>query len=369
MLGRLKERLSPRRTAKREEKRQRRAMQFEMLERRILPSAGGIIASHMAKQMADAHTAPPAHVQWDSRVAWHGQTHGAGPLTPGRIGDAGSLNASRYHLSIAESQQAWAAKQAVPPASKAAAPSATTQAHTTAPRQAGGQLTPFSQKTVQEIIFVDPSVTDYTQLVRDIGRGDANGAGQGGSAIKSTKTGATGDSGRLIVVLDPHKDGIDQITQVLSQYQGVSAVYILSHGAQGLVTLGTTAVDDATLQSRSAEIAGWQTSLKPGADILLYGCDVAAGQAGITFVNDLSAATGAVVAASTNATGGGAGADWTLEYSTGAVTAAPLFSATAVAGYDYLLPGLLRLVPESECNPDRDDRKRHVRLLQWLGER
>ncbi len=53
MLGRLKERLSPERTMKRQEKRQRRAMQFEMLERRILPSAGGVIASHMAKQMTD----------------------------------------------------------------------------------------------------------------------------------------------------------------------------------------------------------------------------------------------------------------------------------------------------------------------------
>ena len=85
---------------------------------------------------------------------------------------------------------------------------------------------------------------------------------------------------------------MDQITQVLSQYQGVSSVYILSHGSQGLLTLGTTVLDDQTLQSRLAEVSGWQASLAPGADILLYACDVASGQSGVKFVNDLAAATG-----------------------------------------------------------------------------
>ena len=71
MLGRLKERLSPERTMKRQEKRQRRAMQFEMLERRILPSAGGVIASHVAKQMADMRrrSACPCPVGLQGRAA------------------------------------------------------------------------------------------------------------------------------------------------------------------------------------------------------------------------------------------------------------------------------------------------------------
>ena len=144
-------------------------------------------------------------------------------------------------------------------------------------------------------------------------------------------------NGRLIVVLNPNKDGIDQITQTLSQHQGASSVYILSHGAPGLVTLGTTVLDDQTLQGRLAEVSGWQADLAPGADILLYACDVAGDQAGIRFVNDLAAATGTIVAAPTENVGGGADATWTLGYSTGVVTAAPLFSATSVAGYDYVL--------------------------------
>ncbi len=335
MLGRLKERLSPERTMKRQEKRQRRAMQFEMLERRILPSAGGVIASHVAKQMTDMVAAPPAHVRWDSRVVQHTNTQ----VGPGIYGEAASPSAvCRYHLNVAEAQQAWAAKQAAPPASNAAAaPFTSARANTTAPAQAGAQLTAFSQKPVQEIVFVDPSVTDYTQLVQDIVRGNANGAGQGRGAITSTGTGAIDDNGTLIVVLNPNKDGIDQITQVLSQYQDVAAVYILSHGSAGLVTLGTTDLTEETLQSRLAEVSGWQASLAPGADILLYACDVAGSPAGVRFVNDLAAATGTVVAASMDNLGGGANDAWTLGYSTGVITAAPLFSATAVAGYDYLL--------------------------------
>ena len=141
MLGRLKERLSPGRTAKRQDKRQRRAMQFEMLERRILPSAGGIIASQIAKHAADSHAAPSAHVAWDSSIAQ--KTNMPGPWGPWSYGQTSSPAAAHLsQLSIAWSRRAWTATQSAGQTSKAA--------------------------PVQEIIFVDPSVTDYTQLIGDV---------------------------------------------------------------------------------------------------------------------------------------------------------------------------------------------------------
>ncbi len=60
---------------------------------------------------------------------------------------------------------------------------------------------------------------------------------------------------------------------------------------------------------------------------MLYGCDVAKGDAGASFVNQLAKATGADVAASTNDTG--VHGDWALEYHSGAV------ETTTIAAQQY----------------------------------
>ena len=218
MLGRLKERLSPRKTEKRQEKRQRRAMQFEMLERRILPSAGGIIASQMAKQMADAHFAPPAHVRWDSTVDQ--QTRTASASAPN--GGTGSQWAASHHLNMTQARQTWAANQAAGPMSK---PNAGSFGPTTSSEKAQAQLDMASRSTVQQIVFVDPTVTDYAQLIQDIVRGNANsqgqqaqgfnnhpwsgqGAGPGQKGLDSNKATTLDDNGTLVVVLNGNEDGI-----------------------------------------------------------------------------------------------------------------------------------------------------------------
>ncbi len=360
MLGRLKERFSPGKTVKRQEKRQRRAMQFEMLERRILPSAGGVIASHMVKQMTDAAAPPcPRAMGLRADAACAGDEHAkVASISP------------RYHLNVAEAQQAWAAKQAASPVSNAAAASpAITQAHATSPGQAGAQFTASSQKPVREIVFVDPSVTDYTQLIQDIVRGNANRAGQGRAAITSTATGAIDDNGTLIVVLNPNKDGIDQITQVLSQYQGVSAVYILSHGAQGLVTLGTSALDAESLQSRSAEISGWQASLTPGADILLYACDVAGTPAGVQFRERPCGSHPHGCRSFHGESGWRRQGRLDPRLLNGRRDGRALVLGHVRGRIQLSPPRLLRLVPEPERDPDGHERERYLRLLQWLGKR
>src|SRR5262249_28674206 len=124
----------------------------------------------------------------------------------------------------------------------------------------------------------------------------------------------------LVVVLDPDWDGIEQITQVLAAFQGLAAVQIVSHGSSGAIQLGTATLNSARLDALADKLKKWGQSIRPDGDLLLYGCDVAAGDAGAQFIQDLSAYTGADVAASTNATGGAAfGGDWTLEASTGAI--------------------------------------------------
>lgn len=64
----------------------------------------------------------------------------------------------------------------------------------------------------------------------------------------------------------------------------------------------------------------WRSALTENADILLYDCDVAAGETGMTFIERLSLLVGADVAASTDKTGNTAlGGDWELEKSTGSI--------------------------------------------------
>ncbi|MGB5440287.1 MAG: DUF4347 domain-containing protein, partial [Gammaproteobacteria bacterium] len=75
-----------------------------------------------------------------------------------------------------------------------------------------------------------------------------------------------------------------------------------------------------SLQAGASLIEGWGAALSAEADLLIYGCNLAANEAGESLVNDLGRLTGADVAASDDLTGSAAlGGDWVLEYQTGQV--------------------------------------------------
>ncbi|MDP3513146.1 MAG: DUF4347 domain-containing protein, partial [Sulfuritalea sp.] len=140
-----------------------------------------------------------------------------------------------------------------------------------------------------------------------------------------------------VVVIDSRFDGIEQVTDILSPHHGLAAVQILSHGATGSLRLGSSVFNADKLEQQKTRVSGWGAALRPEGDILLYGCDVAAGSVGLSFVDNLAGITGTDVAASTNATGSAARAgDWTLEYSTGAIDSTPSFQGAA---YDALFGG------------------------------
>jgi hypothetical protein len=64
----------------------------------------------------------------------------------------------------------------------------------------------------------------------------------------------------------------------------------------------------------------WATLLPAGADVLLYGCDVAQGETGFAFLQALQRLTGADLAASTTPSGNpDQGGDWRLETTLGSV--------------------------------------------------
>ena len=117
-----------------------------------------------------------------------------------------------------------------------------------------------------------------------------------------------------VVLLDAEEDGIEQIAATLAGAENLSAIHIVSHGSPGLLQLGATALSEANLDQYTEELGEIGNALSPTGDLLLYGCDVASGDAGLTFIGSLSEWTKADVAASTDLTGAAAlGGDWVLE--------------------------------------------------------
>ena len=139
-----------------------------------------------------------------------------------------------------------------------------------------------------------------------------------------------------VVLLDPARDGLAQLTSLLSARQDLSAIHLVSHGAAGQIRLGATVLDEATLAARADELRGWGRALTGSADLLVYGCDVAEDAAGRQLVASLAELTGADVAASDDRTGSAAlGGDWRLEVAAGTVEASP--EAAALAGWQGVL--------------------------------
>jgi large repetitive protein len=115
-------------------------------------------------------------------------------------------------------------------------------------------------------------------------------------------------------------DGIAQIADVLAAKSDYSSIHIISHGSPGSITIGSTLLDDSTLDGYADALAQIGHAFQANADLLLYGCNVGAGDAGQQFVEHLSQLTGLDIAASNDPTGGAiAGGDWALEVQAGAV--------------------------------------------------
>jgi len=147
---------------------------------------------------------------------------------------------------------------------------------------------------------------------------------------------AAAPQGVQVVVLDASRPGLEQIRDALAGQQDLAALHWISHGGSGVLDLGSTTLRpaEAGFDADRALLAEIGSHLRPGADVLVYGCDFGQGEAGRLALQALSSALGADVAASTDATGATArGGDWTLESATGRIEA----QALDAPGWDSLL--------------------------------
>lgn len=164
----------------------------------------------------------------------------------------------------------------------------------------------------KEVVLVDTSVADYKTLEAGV----RDGVG--------------------IVEFDGSADGLAQIAAWAATQSNYDAIHILSHGSEGVLNLGTLHLSQSSLASENIqqELAQLGQALASDGDLLLYGCDVAAGTQSSALLQGLAQATGADVAASSDATGAATkGGNWTLETHVGQIEA----EALRISEYQDLL--------------------------------
>ncbi|MEG4092264.1 DUF4347 domain-containing protein, partial [Microcoleus sp. Pol12B4] len=173
--------------------------------------------------------------------------------------------------------------------------------------------------SVRSIAFIDTQVEDYQSLIAGV------------------------TPGTEVVVLDGNKDAINQITQILGDRTNIDSIHIISHGSPGSLQLGDGSLSLDDIECARNSLQQWfspRTDSIPNnrPHILLYGCNVAAGETGKAFIKRLSELTSASVAASQNLTGSAAkGGDWFLEVTSGKIATPLAFRPEVLAAYNHVL--------------------------------
>ncbi|WP_159064845.1 Ig-like domain-containing protein [Thaumasiovibrio subtropicus] len=164
--------------------------------------------------------------------------------------------------------------------------------------------------TRDSVIVIDTGLTDWPQLVEQL-EDDAE-----------------------IILVDQQSDGISQLHKALSAHSNIQSLHLFSHGQQGALLLGNGVIDSQTVREKARFMREIRRSFAEGADLYLYGCDVANGEFGEQFTTELAHALGVNLAASSNKTGAASlGGDWDLEFNLGVDRPEPI----QLASYAYVL--------------------------------
>ena len=162
------------------------------------------------------------------------------------------------------------------------------------------------------VIFIDSRVADYQTLIAGL------------------------TEGTEWFLLNAEEDGVDQMARILANYASLDSVQVISHGSAGTLYIGNTVLNSENITSYESQLQVIGASLTETGDILLYGCNVGAGETGMQFIGSLAQATGADVAASADITGMSTlGGNWVLELSSGIIETQGL----KLDGYPAVLDG------------------------------
>ena len=168
---------------------------------------------------------------------------------------------------------------------------------------------------MKHILFIESTLPDYQLLVD--------------GAIANTP----------IITIAPQQDGVHQIVQQIEsasiQESQDLSLHIIAHGAPGCIYLGNSELSLSTIGKYSESLKRLQGKVR---QINLYGCNVAAGDAGAEFIEKLHKLTGANIAASSNKVGNAAlGGNWKLDVSTYSQKVELPIKAEALASFSSVL--------------------------------
>ena len=185
--------------------------------------------------------------------------------------------------------------------------------------------------STQSLVFIDMAVEDYGDLVNGV--------------LDNTQ----------VFVLDSTQNGVEQITKILASYveaqqlvgrhrTNLTNIHIVCHGAPGCLQLGNTHLGLDTLDKYSQQLRQWQKIFSASAksnnlcNLLIYGCNVALGDAGAEFIDKLHQFTGVNIAASRQRIGNTAlGGNWELEVCTAEMEVSLVFTETTRQAYAGIL--------------------------------
>ncbi|GAB1393615.1 hypothetical protein MASR1M60_17790 [Rhodocyclaceae bacterium] len=126
-------------------------------------------------------------------------------------------------------------------------------------------------------------------------------------------------------VLDPLQDGLRQIAATLAEKTDIAALHLITHGAPGKLFFGNVTIGRGNLADYTDTLDSIAAAFAENGELLIYGCEVAAGQEGRRFIDALSDMTGLKVAAATHKVGSEKlGGRWELDAVPPAMVSKPL---------------------------------------------
>ncbi|MDD2176218.1 DUF4347 domain-containing protein [Acidovorax sp. D2M1] len=165
-----------------------------------------------------------------------------------------------------------------------------------------------------ELVVIDGSIADKATLYRGL------------------------KPGVVAVEIDPSLPGLPQLADALRGHRNLAAIHVVSHASAGVLLLGNSRITPENAHEELAALSTLREAVRPGADLLFYGCDLAASSEGSALLDILQQQTGLDVAASSNLTGSTTlGGDWNLEVVRGSIETTMAFSDKAMKDFSHVL--------------------------------
>ncbi|MCA9062796.1 MAG: DUF4347 domain-containing protein, partial [Planctomycetaceae bacterium] len=136
----------------------------------------------------------------------------------------------------------------------------------------GGQQSATDTEATHELIIIDGTIAGVPELLDELGRRtEAN-------PLKSVD----------VMVLESSRNGIQQITELLSEYHGIDAIHIVTQPDRSRLQLGSVSLTADTLRSHHTQLSLWQQSIAPDSNIVIYGSGLSDSSAGRAVLEELA---------------------------------------------------------------------------------